>query len=101
GDSIPFDDGAVTLSADESEVVLFLINRSLEQQQECSISVANAPAMTVLECVSLSGFTPESINTADATPVHPATLTEYQLHEGKFEITLPKFSWNMVRLKLV
>ncbi len=100
GDSIPFVDGAATLSADEREIVLFLVNRSLEQEQECTISLANTPALSVLDCVSLSGFTPESINTADYAPVHPATLTEYQLNEGALAITLPKFSWNMVRVRI-
>ena len=100
GDTIPFVDASATLSADQSEVVLFLINRSLDQPQDCRIMLTNAVGASVAEWVSLREFSPESVNTADAVPVHPATLNEYTLNEGILELILPKFSWNMVRVKM-
>jgi alpha-N-arabinofuranosidase len=98
GDAIPYVDASATLSADQSEIVLFLINRSLEEQQLCRISLANTASAAVLECVSLNGFSHDSINTADVAPVQPKTLSEYTLHDGVLELALPKFSWNMVRI---
>ena len=100
GDAIPFVDASATLSDDRSEVVLFLINRSLDQEQDCRISLVNAVGASVVEWVSLKGFSPESVNTADATPVQPETLTECTLRKGVLELALPKFSWNMVRIRL-
>jgi alpha-N-arabinofuranosidase len=99
GDDIPFIDSAAVLSADEREITLFLINRSLDQQQECRISLSSLLEASVLECVSLNGFRPKSVNTADAAPVRPAPLGDYSLHEGVLAITLPALSWNMVRIK--
>jgi alpha-N-arabinofuranosidase len=101
GDDIPYVDGAAVLSTDERETTLFLINRSLDQEQECRISLASLPESSVLECLTLNGFTPKSVNTADIAPVHPATLGDYSLHEGILTITLPEFSWNMVRIQNV
>jgi alpha-N-arabinofuranosidase len=100
GDAIPLVDASATLSADRSEVVLFLINRSLDQKQDCRISLVNAVGASVVEWVSLKGFSPGSVNTADATPVQPETLTEYTLSCGVLELALPEFSWNMVRIRL-
>lgn len=100
GDEIPYIDGAATLSTDESEITLFLINRSLDLDQSCRISLANMPNLSILECVSLNGFRPDSVNTADAAPVHPTMLSKYMLREGILDIPLPMFSWNMIRLKI-
>ena len=100
GDAIPLVDASAVLSADRTEVVLFLINRSLDQKQDCRISLANATGASVVEWVSLKGFSPESINTADAMPVQPETLTEYTLTSGVLELALPEFSWSMVRIRL-
>ena len=100
GDAIPLVDASAVLSADRTEVVLFLINRSLDQKLDCRITIANASNASVVEWVSLKGFSPESVNTADATPVQPETLTEYTLRGSVLELALPKFSWNMVRIRM-
>lgn len=100
GDAIPYIDCAATHNAERSEVVLFLINRSLAQELECKITLTNLHQPSVLECVSLSNFTPESINTADVASIYPVNMTEYQLCGCTLEITLPKFSWNMIRLRV-
>jgi len=101
GEAIALVDASAVLSADRSEVVLFLINRSLDQKQDCQISLVDAVGASVVEWVSLKGFSPESVNTADATPVQPETLTEYTLSRGVLELALPEFSWNMVRIRNV
>jgi len=93
-------DASAVLSTDQSEVVLFLINRSLDVQQNCLITLTNATGASVAEWVSLKGFSPHSVNTADAVPVHPEMLNEYTLNEGILELILPKFSWNLVRIKM-
>ena len=99
-DAIPLVDASAVLSTDQSEVVLFLINRSLDQSQDCRITLTNAAGASVAEWVSLREFSPDSVNTADAVPVHPEMLNEYTLNEGTLELILPKFSWNMVRIKM-
>jgi alpha-N-arabinofuranosidase len=101
GDAIPSVDCAVTFNADKNEVVLFLINRSLEQEQDCRISLGDTNRLSVLEYVSLNKFNPETINTADITPIFPINITEYLLNGCTLEVSLPKFSWNMVRIQIV
>ena len=100
GDAIPTVDCAATHNTDKNEVVLFLVNRSISQDQDCKISFAQADTPSILEFVSLNGFAPESINTADAAPIRPVHLTKYRLDGDMLEITLPKFSWNMIRVRM-
>ncbi|MPM82504.1 Intracellular exo-alpha-(1-_5)-L-arabinofuranosidase [bioreactor metagenome] len=100
GGAIPFVDGAATLSRDEREIVLFLVNRSAEQRQDCQISIARAAAVSIVECVSLSGFSAESVNTADSSPVMPQQNCNYVFDQGVLFVTLPQFSWNMIRISI-
>ena len=100
GDAIPSVDGAATLSKDENEIALFLVNRSLTQEQDCEISLANLCAMRVIECVTLCGFSAGSRNTADTAPVHPAEFHHYTLRDGTLYVNLPAFSWTMIRMKI-
>ncbi len=100
GDAIPLIDCAATLAKDGGEIVLFLINRSLEEEQDCRISLADRSLCSVVECVSLCGFSPDAVNTADASPVRSRNISDYVLQDRVLRITLPKFSWNMIRVKI-
>ena len=100
GDAIPSVDGAATLSKDENEIALFLVNRSLSQEQDCEISLANLRAMRVIECVTLCGFSAGSRNTADTAPVHPAEFHHYALRDGTLNVNLPVFSWTMICIRI-
>lgn len=100
GDDIPYVDGAATLSKDKSEVVLFLINRDIAHDQDCQILFSNSETFSVVECVSLCGLSVDSVNTAAHSPVYPVQRTDYAWTEHLLTLTLPKFSWNMVRIKI-
>jgi alpha-N-arabinofuranosidase len=100
GSGIPVIDGVATLSEDGHEIALFLVNRSMKQEQACSISFKNETTVSVEECVSLCDFPADAVNTADASPVLPKQNLRYAVSQGVLNITLSKFSWNMVRLKV-
>lgn len=101
GDDIPYVDCAATLSNDESEIVLFLINRDLENQQDCQITLSKPDLFSVMECVSLCDFSINSVNTATHAPVFPKQNSDYSCSEHMITVTLPKFSWNMVRIQIL
>jgi alpha-N-arabinofuranosidase len=101
GDDIPNVDCAATLSNDENEVVLFLINRDLENQQDCQITLSSPNFFSVMECVSLCDFGIDSVNTATHAPVFPKQNSDYSCSEHMITVTLPKFSWNMVRIQIL
>ena len=101
GDAIPLVDCAATISNDEDEIVLFLVNRDIENQQDCQIILSSPDSFSVLDFVSLCDFSVDSINTATHSPVFPKQNNDYSCTESMITVNLPKFSWNMVRVKNV
>jgi alpha-N-arabinofuranosidase len=100
GDGIPFVDCAATLSEDESIVTLFLVNRDLTQEQECSIAFQNYIRPCVEAWIALCDFTPSEVNTVEHSPIVPKSLDAYAIRDGRLTLTLPAFSWSVVRLSM-
>lgn len=100
GRHIAMIDCAATLSEDESTATLFLVNRSLSQEQACRIIFPNDIRPRVVEWVSLCDFSPDAVNTADSSPVIPKSLEAHAVHGSELTLTLPPFSWNAVRLEI-
>ena len=101
GDAIPVIDCAATLAKDGGEIVLFLINRSLDRELECTISLADIGAISISDYVSVYGFMPGDGNTADVSSVFPRKNSCCSCGKGQVTATLPRFSWNMIRVKIV
>ena len=100
GEDIPFIDCAAVLSEDRSEIALFLINKNLENDISCQLSLSGTLFSNVIEWISLYGYPPGTINTADDAPVQPVRCGNIVCTEETASFTLPKASWNMVRLGL-
>lgn len=100
GTNIPFIDAAATLCEDESELTLFLVNRSLSQAQECRIVFQNDIRPQIKEWTALCDFTPDAVNTAERSPVLPKPLDAYHTGNGELSLSVPAFSWNVVRLNI-
>lgn len=100
GSDIPCIDCAAVLSNSGNELVLFIINKHLTQNIECRIVLSNLPASNLIEWVALSGYAPETVNTADNAPVRPVHLEGAEVSSEQISFTLPKTSWNMLRFNL-
>jgi len=100
GQQIAIVDCAAAISEDESMVTLFLVNRSLSQEQMCRIAFPNGIRPRIAEWVALCDFSPDAVNTAGHTPVIPKSREAYTVHDGELVLTLPSFSWNVVRLEI-
>lgn len=101
GDAIPLIDCAATLAKDGGEIVLFLINRSLDRELECTISLTDVGAISISDYVSIYGFMPGDGNTADVSSVFPRKNSSCSCGKGQVTATLPRFSWNMIRVQIV
>ena len=100
GENVPFIDCAAVLSGHGDEVTLFLVNKNLEKDIFCKVALSDFSCESVIEWITLGGYAPDVVNTAEYAPVQPtqcqgATVT---LHDVSF--TLPKASWNMLRLRI-
>ena len=97
GTNIPLIDAAATLSSDESELNLFLVNRDQTQEQVCRISFENEVYPSFLEWISLGDLSPNAANTPDYSPVTPKSLGACTVLGSEITLTVPAFSWNVVR----
>lgn len=101
GSGIPFVDVAATLSEDEAEITLFLVNRSLSENLPCDVRLDGTRKFAVTKWVSFCGFSASAVDTADGSPVYPQHRTEWEMSDRTVKLNLPEFSWNMVRLHIV
>lgn len=100
GQHISVIDCAVVLSEDESTLSLFLVNRDLTQEQTCSIRFQNGVQPEMLEWIALCNFTPDAVNTAEHSPVLPKALDAYIIRNDELILTVPAFSWSVLRLNI-
>jgi alpha-N-arabinofuranosidase len=100
GEKVPFVDCAAVLGANADELTLFLVNKNLEEDIACETALFGASFKSAIKWVTLCGYAPDAANTADLSPVRPVYLTEVALGKNSLSCTLPKASWNMLRLKL-
>lgn len=96
---VPYIDGSAVLSEDGRELTLFLINRAAEQDMPCELSITGTNP-SVIEWVSLCGCNPAAVNTVHDAPFQPGPMRGAAVRSTTVSFTLPKFSWNMLRLSL-
>ena len=94
-EAVPYLDSAAVLSPDRQEMSIFIVNRSLDEAAECEISMPESFHIT--EHLAMAGFDPYAANSAENAPIRPAA---YSLPEDGRTVTLPAFSWNMIRCKV-
>jgi alpha-N-arabinofuranosidase len=100
GEGIPFIDCAAVLSREENEIAVFMVNKNLNDDIPCQLSLSGFSCKGAPGWTSLSGYGHDAVNTADDAPVKPAALEGIRLSGNTLTFTLPKASWNMVRLPL-
>lgn len=84
---------AAVWNADKQEVVVFAVNRSLDEDVELNVSFD--AAMTPVEHVVLANDDLDASNTLE----HPEDVQPYQV-KNVDKIVLPRASWNMVRFQV-
>lgn len=93
-------DASAVYSEEEEAVTIFAINRDMEEDMLAEFDMRDFDGYRVIEHVTMADYDAKAENTADApNTVIPKNLEITQPSEGKLEVRLPKFSWNMIRLK--
>jgi len=99
GSAIPYLDCAAVLSDDRAALTLFLVNKHLTETMETTVLLSGIVSSRITQCVTLSGFPLDAVNTADNAPVIPViSQTDCQLTKDGINISLPAASWQMVRI---
>ena len=84
---------------DGDEVVLFAVNRSVEDSLALTANVRALPGLSVVEHVVLSSDDRSLTNTvAEPDRVLPRRIEGASVEDGELTAELPALSWNMIRM---
>lgn len=98
---VPFIDCAAVYSKNRDEITLFLVNKNLEENIPCKLTLSEVSCSDIIEWVTLKGYKPDDVNTAAHAPVKPVVHhEEVNITAKNISFTLPKASWNMLRFHL-
>ena len=94
GENVPYLDVSAVLSPDGHTVTLFVVNRSLCDSVQCQFHLTEQAKL--VRHISMAGFAPDAVNTADSAPVCPKELPV----DSDSGVVLPEASWNMLQFSL-
>ncbi|MDC7126071.1 MAG: alpha-N-arabinofuranosidase [Spirochaetales bacterium] len=100
GKNIPVIDCAAVLSKDQKHLNIFIINKELEKNTKCVISLNGFKTSAEAKHILLSAE-PDAINTLKESPVYPKNYKDVKLSDGKAELYMLPASWNMISLELL
>ena len=92
--NIPYVDSASVISEDESEITLFAVNRSLNDECELSIDMSGYADYRISQHISMEGDDLKAVNTAEE-PENVAPVSK----DISGKICLSPHSWNMIVFK--
>ena len=97
---IPFIDAAAALSEDETELNVFIINRSWESSNKLELDVSGFEGWQLTEHIEMYSKDLSAANSFEnPDAVKPRRSGKTKLSEGKVQATLQPLSWNVIRLK--
>ncbi|MBA3942980.1 MAG: alpha-N-arabinofuranosidase [Herpetosiphonaceae bacterium] len=101
-DSVPCIDAVAVLDEEHGQLTVFAVNRSQEEALSLEGDLRGVGGYEVVEHLVLEHADPMAQNTIERPPeVVPHANGDAQLTQGKLTATLPKLSWNVIRMAAV
>lgn len=97
GVEIPYIESSVILNENEKEIVVFAVNRSLNDTMELELDLQNFGEVSVAEHIELYSDDLKAINTKELQNVTPKNKEVATGAWTSQKILLNKHSWNMIR----
>ena len=91
---VPYLETSVICNEEDRELVVFAVNRSLDEEMELDLDVQGFGQLHMIEHVELFNEDLDAVNTKDSAAVTPTNCPVTQAAP----VTLSKHSWNMLRL---
>ena len=91
--NIPYIDSAAVISEDETELAVFIVNRSLDSECELNINLFGDSNYHPCQHIALEGSDLKAVNTAD----EPENVIPVVKNISE-KLTLSPHSWNMIIL---
>ena len=95
--TIPYLASSVIHNAEKKEVVVFALNRSLEEDMELALTFENFEGCKAVEHVELYCDDLKAMNTEEEEKVAPANVEVSKEVSSVQKVMLKKHSWNMIK----
>lgn len=95
-DAIPYVDSSVVYNESEKELVIFAVNRHMEEAAEVTLNIGGFEVESVLEHKVINHADMKATNSADA----PENVVPHDVCSSADVITLEPHSYNMIRIKI-
>ncbi|MBB5325426.1 alpha-N-arabinofuranosidase [Anoxybacillus tepidamans] len=96
---VPYLESIAVYNEEKEEVTIFAVNRDLEDVLLLECDVRSFEGYSVIEHIVLEHKNVKQTNSSQSSPVVPHRNGDAQLADGKVSATLPKLSWNVIRLE--
>ena len=97
---VPYIESVAVHNEDLDELTVFAVNRSADDSLTLKTDLRSFGSATLLEHLVLDGHDPKTINSATEQPVQPRSCDGAVVDGGTVTVSLPKLSWNVIRLKV-
>ena len=95
--TVPYVESSVIVDAENCEIVVFAVNRSLDEDMELSLDLGGFDTAVMKEHIELYADHLKTVNTKECQNVAPKSR-EINVQKSAYQqVTLNKHSWNMIR----
>ncbi|OQP24143.1 alpha-N-arabinofuranosidase [Geobacillus zalihae] len=95
---VPYLESIAVYNEEKEEVTIFAVNRDMDDALLLECDVRSFEDYRVIEHIVLEHENVKQTNSAQSSPVVPHRNGDAQMSAGKVSATLPKLSWNVIRL---
>ncbi len=99
GLEVPFIESSVILNEEKRELVVFAVNRNLEENMELELCFEDLGKLTATEHIELFCDDLKAVNTKENEEVTPKNVEVSSNPSAAHTVTLNRQSWNMIRFK--
>ena len=97
---VPYVDGVAVVSEDETELTVFAVNKDLESSRVLECDMRGFEGFRIVEHITQTNDDKNAVNSlAHQDVCVPQANGDAVLDDGILTATLPKLSWNVIRLK--
>ena len=95
---VPYLDSVAVVSEDKQDLTVFAVNKSLQDAMTLTCDVRGFEDFRVVEHIVLTHEDKKAVNSVKAQNVAPKSNGDATLDGAELMATLPKLSWNVIRL---
>jgi alpha-N-arabinofuranosidase len=98
--AVPYVESVVIYNAEKNEIVVFAVNRSVDEKIDFTVELQGFAPASVIEFSEISGFDLKQTNTKESAPVVPKASQAVKIDGDRIIAALEPLSWNVIRVKI-